>query len=88
MKVKWRKSAIQSLLELDRWRITVELSPIARYLKDKIHEYFLKQDLSIHVLGRPIIIREMPVDLRVVLLSMGKSGPYKIFYRSSGDGFF
>lgn len=43
MKVLWRKSAIESLLELDRWRSTVELPPIAIYLKDTIQTYFEQQ---------------------------------------------
>ncbi len=36
MNVIWRKSAIDSLLELDRWRKTVELPKIAPYLKETI----------------------------------------------------
>lgn len=39
MKVLWRKSAIESLLELDQWRGTIELPPLATYLKDIIYVY-------------------------------------------------
>ena len=85
MRVTWRKSAVQSLLELDRWRKTLELLPIARHLKERIEEYFIKQDFSVHVPGKPVTIRKMPVDLRIVLLSIGKSEPYKVFYRITGD---
>lgn len=36
MEILWRKSAIHSLIELDRWRNSIELPPIAAYLKDTI----------------------------------------------------
>ncbi len=49
MKVLWRKSAIESLLELDRWRSTVELPPIAIYLKDTIQTYFEQQELMLYI---------------------------------------
>ncbi|EEG76055.1 type II toxin-antitoxin system RelE/ParE family toxin [Dethiobacter alkaliphilus] len=84
MKVKWRASAVTSLLELDKWRKTLELTPIAKHLKGKVEEYFLKQDLSLYVPGRQVAIKNMPTDLRIVLLSIGKSEPYKVFYRVSG----
>lgn len=48
MKIVWRKSAITSLLELDRWRASIELPPIASYLKDTIQQYFTDQDYSIY----------------------------------------
>lgn len=81
MKILWRKSAITSLLELDRWRGSIELPPIAPYLKDTIHQYFANQDFTIHIPGRHILIQKMPVDLRMVLVFIGKSDPYKVFYR-------
>lgn len=81
MKIVWRKSAITSLLKLDRWRETLELPPVAPYLKDTIQFYFEKQDFSIFVPGRHVLIRQMPVDLRMVLISIGKSDPYKVYYR-------
>lgn len=81
MEILWRKSAIQSLLELDRWRNNIELPPIAAYLKNKIQTFFEGQDFSIYIPGRQVLIRQMPVDLRMVLISVGKSDPYKVFYR-------
>ncbi len=81
MKIVWRKSAISSLLALDRWRETIELQPIATYLKETIESYFIQQDFSIHIPGRHVLIKKMPVDQRMVLISIGKSDPYKVFYR-------
>lgn len=49
MKVQWRKSAIESLLELDRWRLTIEMQPIAAYLKRTIEEYFSHQNISVYI---------------------------------------
>lgn len=34
MKVSWRRSAIESLMELDQWRETIELPKFASYLKE------------------------------------------------------
>jgi hypothetical protein len=81
MKVMWRKSAIQSLLELDSWRSTIELPPIGPLLRISIEHYFHHKDLILHVPGRAVIIRKYPVDLRMVLISVGKSDPYKVFFR-------
>ncbi|MBP2242366.1 hypothetical protein J2Z40_002940 [Cytobacillus eiseniae] len=85
MKVLWRKSAIESLIELDLWRKGIELSSIAVYLKDTIQAYFERQDFSIYIPGRQVLIQYMPVDLRVVLISVGKSDPYKVFYRITSN---
>lgn len=52
MKVLWRKSAIQSLLEIDRWRSTIELSKIAGYLRISIESYFETKDFTVHIPGR------------------------------------
>jgi len=87
MKIQWRRSAIQSLLELDQWRAGIELQPIASYLKKTIHIYFEHQDLSIYIPGRHVLIRNLPVDLRMALVSVGKSDPYKVFYRITGNHF-
>ncbi|PWA09260.1 hypothetical protein DCC39_13470 [Pueribacillus theae] len=84
MEVKWRKSAIQSLLDLDQWRETIELPPIASYLRNTVQTYFEQQDFSIYIPGRQVFIQNMPVDLRIVLISVGKSDPYKVFYRITG----
>ncbi|WP_428909800.1 hypothetical protein [Niallia sp. Krafla_26] len=81
MKILWRQSAIQSLLKLDRWRDRIELPPIALFLKETVQTYFENQDLSTYIPGRPVLIKQMPVDLRMVLVSVGKSDPYKVFYR-------
>jgi hypothetical protein len=85
MKVVWRRSAIQSLLELDRWRDTVELPNISFYLRDSIETYFYRQNYTIHIPGRTVFIRNYPVDLRMVLISIGKSDPYKVFFRPTAN---
>ncbi|WP_096203119.1 hypothetical protein [Bacillus sp. FJAT-45350] len=72
MKIVWRKSAITSLVQLDRWRSSIELPPIASHLKDTIQLYFKNQDFSIFIPGRQVLIQKMPVDLRIVLVSIGK----------------
>jgi len=81
MKVVWRRSAIISLLDLDRWRSTIELPRISSFLRDSIETYFYMQDYSIHIPGRDVFIKNTPVDLRMVLITVGKSDPYKVFYR-------
>ena len=72
MNLLWRKSAIQSLMEIDQWRNTIELPPIATYLKDTIHTYFKEQDFTFYIPGRQVIIHNMPVELRMVLIAIGK----------------
>ena len=84
MKVLWRNSAIQSLLQLDKWRSTIELTPIAAFLRNTIQNYFEQQDFSIYIPGRHVLIKDLPVDLRMVLVTVGKSDPYKVFYRIAG----
>lgn len=84
MQVNWRKSAIKSLIYLDRWRASIELPPIGIHLKNTVQIYFERQDFSVYVPGRQVIIRNLPVDLRMVLVSVGKSDPYKVFYRLVG----
>jgi hypothetical protein len=81
MKVKWRKSAVIALIKLDRWRSGLELSPISQHLRGTINHYFLKQDFSVFVPGRQVFIGGQTVNLRMVLISVGKSDPYKVFYR-------
>jgi hypothetical protein len=81
VKIVWRKSAITSLVALDRWRDSIELPPISSYLKKTIQFYFTKQDFSVYIPGRHVLIQKMPVDLRMVLISIEKSDPYKVFYR-------
>jgi hypothetical protein len=84
MKLKWRKSAIESLIDLDRWRASIELPSIGMHLKNTVQVYFERQDFSVYVPGRQVIIRKLPFDLRMVLVSIGKSDPYKVFYRLVG----
>lgn len=81
MKIHWRRSAVNSLLKLDRWRKTVELPPIAVYLRNHINQNFQKQDFSVYIPGNAVVINGFPVDLRMLLISVGTSDPYKVFYR-------
>jgi hypothetical protein len=81
MKIFWRESAIKSLLELDNWRATIELPRIALHLKVSIGYYFYNQDYTVHLPGRSVLISKLPIDLRMVLISLGKSDPYKVFFR-------
>ncbi len=81
MKIHWRYSAIMSLDELDQWRDTLELSSIALFLKERIEVYFYQQDFHVYIPGKQVIVGGLPVDLRMILISVGKSDPYKIFYR-------
>lgn len=81
MGIYWRKSAIDSLLEIDYWRASIELPPIASYLKDVVQTYFKRQNFEIYVPGQQVLMQTMPVDLRMVLIQVGKSDPYKVFYQ-------
>lgn len=85
MKIHWRESSIGSLKRLDKWRESIDLPPIANYLKETVELYFRKQNFSLYIPGRKVIIKKMPVDLRMVLISIGASDPYKIFYRKEED---
>jgi len=82
MTIMWRQSAVESLLELDEWRKSIELEPIAAFIMTTVDLYFKQQDFSIHIPDRQVIIQEMPVELRMVLIAIGKSDPYKVFYRT------
>lgn len=83
MEIYWRESAIRSLKQLDKWRESIDLPPIANYLKKTVEIYFREQDYSFYIPGREVLIRKMPIDLRIVLISVGASDPYKIFYRKA-----
>lgn len=50
-----------------------------------IESYFLQQDMSIYVPGRIVSVNGMPVNMRMVLISAGKSDPYKVFFRIDGN---
>jgi hypothetical protein len=75
------KIGIQSLIDRDSWRSTLELSNIGTYLKVSIEAYFQNKDISVHIPDRVVIIKSYPVDLRMALISTGKSDPYKVFFR-------
>lgn len=81
MNILWRKSAINSLIELDRWRSTLELASISLILKGKIDLYFKQQNLEVYIPGRNVIVKGLPVELIMVLIPIGRSDPYKIYYR-------
>jgi hypothetical protein len=81
MEVHWRNSAVQSLIELDNWRLTIDLPKIGKLLQKIINGYFNEQDFSFYVPGKIVFIDGLPVELRMVLLSVGRSEPYKVFYR-------
>lgn len=71
MKIYWRGSAIESLILLDKWRESIDLSSIANYLKETVELYFQKQNFSLYIPGKNVVIRKMPTDLRMVLISIG-----------------
>lgn len=85
MKVSWRRSAIESLLELDQWRVTIDLPKIAPYLKETIQTYFQAQDLTFYLPGRIVYLQQQQVALRMVLIALGKSDPYKVFYHTEDE---
>src|SRR5699024_4931763 len=81
MKVTWRKSAVESLVELEEWRRSIGLEPIAEYIMHTVALYFKQQTYSLHIPGRHVFIQGMPVELRMALIAIGRSDPYKVFYR-------
>ncbi|KLU66894.1 hypothetical protein DEAC_c08280 [Desulfosporosinus acididurans] len=85
MKIHWRRSAVDSLISLDKWRREIELRPMAAFLRRYINEYFQRQDFSIYIPGKDVVIEGYPINLKLLLLSIGKSGPYKVFYRLEKD---
>lgn len=85
MKITWKQSAVQSLLSLDKWREEKGWPSIGSYLVDIIESYFQKQDMTVYVPGRIVSIKGIPVNMRMVLISPGKSDPYKVFYRQGND---
>ena len=72
---------MRSLIDLDRWRKTIELQPIAQYLRSAVNEYFLNQDFTVYVPGKAVFIEGYPVHLRMALITVGKTDPYKVFYK-------
>lgn len=57
MKIHWRKSAVDSLIILDKWRSEIELKPLASFLRKHINEYFQRQDFLIYTPGKAVIIK-------------------------------
>jgi hypothetical protein len=84
MNIIWKQATVNSLLKLDIWRKENEWPPISSFLVEKIEVYFMSQNLSLYVPGRKVMIRGLPVNLRMVLITVGKSDPYKVFFRLSG----
>jgi hypothetical protein len=83
MKLIWKSPAVKSLFKLDLWRRENGWEPISSLLVDNIHIYFMKQDPTIYVLGRRVSIKGLPVNMRMALVSVGKSDPYKVFFRQT-----
>jgi len=79
MRIHWRRSAVDSLIFLDKWRREIELTPIALFLRRHINNYFQGQDFSVYVPGKAVVLKGYPVNLRMLLISVGKSKPYKVF---------
>ena len=85
MRIHWRRSAVDSLIFLDKWRREIELKPIASFLREHINNYLQGQDFSIYVPGKAVVLKGYPVNLRMLLISVGKSDQYKVFYRITKD---
>jgi hypothetical protein len=77
--------ALQSLIKLDLWREENGWSAIAEHLVETIETYFHKQDMSIYIPGRGVSIKGMPVNMRMTLITRGKTDPYKVFFRYDKD---
>lgn len=80
MKIEWKRSAIESLMDLDQWRASLELPKIAPYLIEVIEGYFLSQNFSVFMPGEIVFFQEEETELKMVLIAPGKSYPYKVFY--------
>jgi len=81
MSLTWKQSALQSLLLLDEWRESNGWQPIGALLVEVVEEYFAQQNLSLYIPGRPVRIKGMQVSLRMTLIALKRSEPYKVFYR-------
>lgn len=58
---------------------------MASFLRKYINEYFQRQDFSIYTPGKDVVVEGYSVNLKLLLLSIGKSEPYKVFYRHAND---
>lgn len=81
MKISWKQPALQSLFKLDMWREENGWTAVSEHLVGVIENYFVSQDLSVYVPGKIVAVKGMELPLRMVLISLGKSNPYKVFYR-------
>jgi len=81
MRIIWKQSALQSLIKLDVWREENGWPAIAEHLVEILETYFHQQDVSVFLPGKGVSIKEMPVNMRMTLIRVGKSNPYKVFYR-------
>lgn len=53
-----------------------------------ITNYFRRQNLRKCVPGKPVVIKDETVDLRIVLVQVGRRiAPYKIFFRITDNAF-
>jgi hypothetical protein len=64
MKVKWRQSAIESLINLDQWSSSIELPSIGMHLKNTVQVYFERHDFSMYVLGDKLLFEIYPLILK------------------------
>lgn len=79
--------AVKDLDDLDDWRETVHLEPIASYLQDQIENYFARQNPVLYVPGKPVSVQGEMTDVRMVLIWAGRRvKPYKVFFRRSVGG--
>ncbi|OAB48001.1 hypothetical protein [Paenibacillus antarcticus] len=79
MNIIWKQTALQSLIQLDMWREDNGWSAIGEHLVEVIENYFVKQEMSIYIPGKVVAIKGVPIHMRMVLISPGKSEPYKVF---------
>lgn len=52
---------------------------------ETIETYFFQQDMSIYLPAGGVSIKSTSENMRMVLIAMGKSEPYKVFYRYESD---
>ena len=81
MNIIWKHTALKALIKLDLWREDNGWPDIGDYLVGLIESYFKQQEMSIYYPGRIVSVKGMPVNMRMALISPGKSDPFKVFYR-------
>lgn len=85
MKIIWKQTALQSLIKLDLWREENGWLTIGEHLVEVIEAYFQQQDMTVYIPGRGISIKGMSINMRMTLITPGKSDPYKVFYRYANN---